>query len=145
MGRIYHVNQNIGRDWYPGTEEQPFATISQGARVAMPGDTVLVHEGVYREWVKPENSGTGELGRIVYEAAPGEQVVIKGSERIQCWERLEGTVWKAVLSNELFGDYNPYREELGGDWFVSPNPYGKPYEEKGALKDFRLQIGRAHV
>lgn len=145
MGRIYHVNQNIGRDWYPGTEEQPFATISQGARVAMPGDTVLVHEGVYREWVKPENSGTGELGRIVYEAAPGEQVVIKGSERIQCWERLEGTVWKAVLSNELFGDYNPYREELGGDWFVSPNPYGKPYEEKGALKDFRLHTGDVYL
>lgn len=145
MGRIYHVNQTAGKDWYPGTLEQPFGTISQGARVAMPGDTVVVHEGVYREWVKPENSGTGELGRIVYTAAEGEKAVIKGSERINCWEPVEGTVWKAVLPNKMFGEYNPYKEVLGGDWMVSPDPFAKPVVKEGVLKDFPLHTGDVYL
>jgi len=41
---------------------------------------VLVHEGVYRERVKPARGGTGPDAMICYEAAPGERVVIKGSE-----------------------------------------------------------------
>ena len=61
MGKIYHVNQATGQDWFAGTEEQPFCTISQGAKVAMYGDMVIVHEGIYREWVKPENAGLGEF------------------------------------------------------------------------------------
>ncbi|MDY3918291.1 MAG: right-handed parallel beta-helix repeat-containing protein [Candidatus Limivivens sp.] len=145
MSRVYHVNQVVGRDWFPGTEEQPFRTISQGARTAMPGDTVLVHAGVYREWVKPENSGTGEITRIVYEAAEGEEVVIKGSERIQSWEQVEGEVWKAVLPNAMFGDFNPYKEVLNGDWFIAPDLFASPYEEEGVLKNFPLHLGDVYL
>jgi alpha-N-arabinofuranosidase len=119
MGREYHVDYN-GSDDAAGTKEAPFRTITRAAAVAQTGDVVTVHEGVYREWVKPLHSGYSNISRIIYQAAEGEKVVIKGSERIENWERVEGTVWKAVISNELFGDYNPYKEQLGGDWFIYP-------------------------
>ena len=120
MKKEFHVAVT-GCDFAEGTKEHPFRTISKAAKVAETGDRVLVHEGEYREWVKPEHSGYSNLSRIVYEAAEGEKVVIKGSERIQSWEPVEGTVWKAVLPNSFFGEYNPYREVLGGDWLVSPS------------------------
>ena len=58
MSKIYHVSVG-GSDYAVGNKENPFRTISKAAKVAMAGDTVIVHEGEYREWVKPENSGTG--------------------------------------------------------------------------------------
>ncbi|WP_342757772.1 DUF1565 domain-containing protein [Kineothrix sedimenti] len=36
-----------------GTKNQPFRTISRAAQAARAGDTVTVHTGEYREWVKP--------------------------------------------------------------------------------------------
>ena len=50
MGREYHVSQKNGHDWQDGSAEKPFVTISKAAKIAMPGDTITVHEGVYREW-----------------------------------------------------------------------------------------------
>lgn len=122
MGRIYHVAKN-GCDNGPGTADAPFRTIQQAAELAEAGDRVVVHEGVYREWVRPRNGGWNENSRIIYEAAPGERAVIKGSERITGWVRVEGTVWKVTLDNSFFPGFNPYRESLGGDWFVAPLDY----------------------
>ena len=75
----YHVAKN-GSDQNPGTAEAPFLTISKAAMVLKTGDTVTVHEGVYREWVQPRNSGADVYSRITYQAAEGEEVWIKGSE-----------------------------------------------------------------
>lgn len=119
MGKEYHVAVN-GSDGSIGSVAEPFATIQRAADIAMPGDTVIVHGGQYREWVKPANGGSSEICRITYRAAEGEKVVIKGSEQVTNWEKVEETVWKAVLPNSMFGDYNPYKEILGGDWFVAP-------------------------
>src|SRR5690554_3322160 len=112
----YHVSKT-GSDLNPGTESQPFLTISKAAYVAKPGDVITVHEGVYREWVSPKRGGT-KAQPIVYQAAPGEKVVIKGSEVITDWER-DGNIWKTVIDNKFFGDFNPYSEVLFGDWFFT--------------------------
>jgi len=119
MTSVFHV-ATTGFDIADGSEGRPFRTINRAARVALAGDTVVVHEGVYREWVNPRHGGRSDQRRITYEAAPGEHVVIKGSERVTGWEPVGGTVWKATVPNSVFGSYNPFAEEIDGDWIVYP-------------------------
>ncbi|AFK85955.1 MULTISPECIES: right-handed parallel beta-helix repeat-containing protein [Thermoanaerobacterium] len=116
----YHVAKT-GSDEGKGTLKDPFLTINKAASVAMAGDTIIVHEGVYREWVKPKYKGLSDKRRITYKAAEGEKVVIKGSERIQSWQRVEGNVWRCQLPNSFFGEFNPYKEEVFGDWLLTVN------------------------
>ncbi|MFI6076390.1 right-handed parallel beta-helix repeat-containing protein [Actinoplanes sp. NPDC051343] len=119
MTSVFHV-ATTGSDSSSGDQAAPFRTINRAAAVAQPGDTVVVHAGEYREWVKPRHGGLSDTRRITYQAAEGEHVVIKGSERITGWVSDGGTVWKAVVGNALFGDFNPYAEEVWGDWVVRP-------------------------
>lgn len=119
MAITYHVAKS-GADSNPGSKENPFLTIGAAAVIARAGDTIIVHEGEYREWVKPREGGLSNLRRITYQAAEGEHVAIKGSERVQSWENVGGSVWKAALPNTLFGEYNPYEKVVIGDWLVYP-------------------------
>jgi alpha-N-arabinofuranosidase len=112
----YHVSPN-GLDSNDGSQATPFKTISAAAQVAQPGDVVTVHEGVYREYINPPRGGTSDDNRIIYQAAPGEKVVIKGSEVIKGWEKAEHDTWKVVIPNRFFGTFNPYSDLISGDWF----------------------------
>lgn len=114
----YHVSKT-GSDQNQGTLQAPFLTINKAASLAVAGDTVTVHEGVYREWVKPKFKGLSDKRRITYQAAEGEKVVIKGSEQLQDWEKVSDNVWNAMLPNTFFGDYNPFAQEVLGDWLVT--------------------------
>ncbi len=107
-----------GSDRADGTPSRPFRTINRAAALAQPGDTVVVHEGEYREWVQPRHSGLSDQRRITYTTAPGEHVVIKGSEQITEWDPVGGDVWTVAVTNDLFGSFNPFAEELDGDWIV---------------------------
>ena len=117
MTSVLHV-ATTGSDAADGSEAGPFRTINRAAAIAQPGDTVVVHGGEYREWVTPRRGGLSDQRRITYEAAAGEHVVIKGSEPVRGWEPAGGTVWKAVVLNALFGGFNPFAEEIDGDWIV---------------------------
>ncbi len=123
MNTEYHVSISSGSDLNDGSRTAPFRTISKAAETAELGDRVVVHEGVYREWVKPAHSGHSSTTRIVYEAAEGEKAVIKGSEVIDDWSRNSDGVWQTTVSNDMFGDYNPYSVRIDGDWFVRPEEY----------------------
>lgn len=119
---VYHVSKK-GSDANAGTKEAPFATIQRAADVAVAGDRILVHEGVYREWVKPRNGGLSDDCRITYEAADGEHAVIKGSERITGWSPVTGDVWKVCIDNDFFSGFNPYEHSVKGDWIVGPSDH----------------------
>jgi len=121
MEREIHVAKQ-GKITGDGSIQSPYQTINQAAQVALPGDTVIVHEGIYRERVNPNVGGSSNSKRITYQAAAGEKVVIKGSEEVRDWELVEGTVWKTVLPNHFFGqDFNPYNERIKGDWLLEPD------------------------
>jgi hypothetical protein len=112
-----------GSDRAAGTADAPFRTINRAARAALPGDTVRVHEGTYREWVKPVRGGLGDDRRITFEAAPGEHVAIKGSEVVTGWVREEDSVWRVEVPHSLFGEFNPFDAPVVGDW-LHPGPGG---------------------
>jgi len=116
---VFHV-ATTGSDLAAGSEGEPLRTVNRAAALARPGDTVRVHAGEYREWVRPARGGLSDTRRITYEAAPGEHVVIKGSERVTTWVREDGDVWRAEIPNSLFGDFNPFAEIVEGDWLVPP-------------------------
>ncbi len=119
----FHVSVR-GSDAHDGTFERPFRSISAAARVAQPGDVITVHEGVYRERIDPPRGGESAARRIVYQAAPGEKVEIKGSEVIRGWKRAAGAVWTVSLPNVFFGAFNPYSDTIHGDWF---DPRGRQH------------------
>lgn len=126
-GSTIHVAKT-GVDTNNGSESSPLLTITAASKMAMPGDVILVHEGTYREWVKPERGGTSEEKRITYRAAKGEKVYIKGSERITNWIHCENGVWMIEVPNSMFGDYNPYVLTVSGGWLE----YGK-WRHRGAV------------
>ena len=151
MTREIHVAIS-GCDSALGTKKQPIRTITKAAKIARPGDVVTVHEGEYREWVKPQEGGTSKYNRIIYQVAPAERVVIKGSEIIKEWNKVEGSVWKAIVPNTLFGDYNPYAKELVGDWLIDPKEWhlhlgevylnGKSFYEARTIEDVKKAVKR---
>ena len=94
-------------------------TISAAALRAQPGDTITVHEGVYRERIDPPRGGQSDASRITYQAAPGEKVEIKGSEIVKHWTKVHNDTWRVTLPNSFFGGFNPYSDLIRGDWFVS--------------------------
>lgn len=119
----YHVSPT-GDDTQAGTKSSPFRTIQRAADLAQPGDVITVRGGVYRERITPPRGGTSDKKRIVYQAARGETVEIKGSEVIKNWVKVQEDVWKVIIPNTFFGGFNPYRDLIRGDWF---DPRGREH------------------
>ena len=148
--RTWVVNQKhpLASDDRSGTEITPFKTISRAAELAQPGDTVVVHEGVYRERVAPANGGR-EGCPITYTAAPGETVVLKASEVWQPkWEPIANhpDVYIGQLESRLFSENKPYGQTLKkapiagmtlGQVFVD----SEPLLEVGDQQDFLARSG----
>ncbi|WP_221640638.1 discoidin domain-containing protein [Actinoallomurus bryophytorum] len=141
--RTIHVAKN-GNDANAGTQSAPYLTINKAAQVAEPGDTVVVHSGLYRETVKPARGGTSESTRITYTNAGDGEVTIKGSEEINTWVRSSGNVWSVTLPGTFFGDYNPYAtgQPQGGEGGFFPGYTAgdvylseQAYYEKSSLTD----------
>jgi alpha-N-arabinofuranosidase len=115
-GNELHVAVN-GSDLNAGSKAAPFRTIQAAAEKAMPGDTVTVHAGLYREHINPPRGGISDSKRITFQAAPGEEVTITGSEPAKGWVKESGDTWKLTLPNSYFGKFNPFASTVLGDWF----------------------------
>lgn len=115
---IYYVDAKAFRNG-DGSKERPFKWINDAARVAQPGDEVLVAPGIYREYVNPIHPGTEEQ-RITYRSLTPKGAHITGAEELTGWTHYQGDVWTARVANSLFGDYNPYTTFVCGDWYFAP-------------------------
>ena len=110
-----------------GSKKRPFKHINDAAKIACPGDEVLVAPGVYREYVNPFNAGY-ENARITYKSEKPLEAVITGAEIADRWEKYEENVWVMRIDNGIFGDYNPYTTLINGDWYFAP-----PVRHTGAV------------
>ncbi len=115
---IYYVKAGASRDGN-GSKEMPFRHISDAAKIAVPGDEVIVAPGIYREYVDPVNGGTADK-RITYRSEEKLGAVITGAEELTGWKKYKGDVWKAEVDNGVFGSYNPYTTMVCGDWYFAP-------------------------
>ena len=87
----YYVDIQAARDG-DGSRTRPFKRIQSAARVARPGDEVLVAPGVYREYVDPQNAGLPDA-RITYRSTVPLGAVISGAEPVKSWQPHAGQVW----------------------------------------------------
>lgn len=101
-----------------GSKERPFKRINDAAKIAMPGDEVLVLPGVYREYVNPIHSGTAE-NRIVYRSVEPLGAIISGAEEVKNWKHFCQDIWVTHIPNGVFNDYNPYNTPVYGDWYFA--------------------------
>ncbi|MDQ6420729.1 right-handed parallel beta-helix repeat-containing protein [Paenibacillus sp. LHD-117] len=74
----YYVSAT-GDDSNPGTLDLPWRTIQKAADTLVGGNTVLVREGVYEEFVTIKSAGSELQGYITFQAYPGEHPVIDGA------------------------------------------------------------------
>lgn len=114
--RIY-VDVNAVRNGN-GTEQAPFRKINDAAKIAQPGDEVLVFPGTYREYVDPIYAGR-EDARITYRSVKPLGAVITGAEEIKTWTPYQDNTWVCRVANSVFGSYNPYTTAVYGDWYFA--------------------------
>ena len=113
----------VGNDTNSGTLDSPYLTINKAASIAIAGDIITVHHGIYREWVQPQFSGQSEDKRIYYRTAEGDEVIITGSESVKdagySWEFDKNyKKWKLVLPKVFFGDFNPFKKLIRHDEYI---------------------------
>ena len=114
VGSAYHVAPT-GDDTAPGSAARPFRTIQRAAEAAHPGDTVLVHPGIYRERVAPSRGGV-DGKPIVFRSVRRHAAIIKGSDVwAPEWTDESGGIWSGAVDESLFTDTvhvdgaNPFR------------------------------------
>ncbi len=145
--RKLYVSIERGSNVNAGSQEMPFATISKAAALALAGDTIIIEGGTYRESVSPANGGVNPSRRITYMADEGAEVYLKGSEVVKEWKKLSKDVWQAEVSNDLFGDYNPYEINLFGDWLTIGQQFhlGEVYIDGKSIQEVESADETANV
>ncbi len=82
-----------GSDGNPGSASAPLRTIQRAVDRALPGDTVFIHGGTYREGFTVSRRGTA-AAPITIAAYGSDKPVIKGSQSVTGWTLHSGTTWK---------------------------------------------------
>ena len=126
--KILHVSQKNGSLEGDGSEANPFLTVSQAVPFATPGTKVVIHEGIYREAVRPIHSGKSNTEMVMFCGAEGETVEITGTEifngkfrESEGWKRQEGLVWDKIDFDQP--DAKVYMAKFDRNAFVGVNPF----------------------
>ena len=113
--KVYYVDQQHPQaaDDNPGTEEAPFLTIQAAAEAVQPAEKVLIKSGIYRELVQPRRGGTGADAMMSFEAAPGAEAIIRGSDVL-------GGPW---TGSDVARSVSVWMTELPGAFFEGDHPF----------------------
>lgn len=74
------------------------------------GDTILIHEGIYREILDINKSG------ICIKGFPKEKVIITGTEEVKNWEEAGKNLYKAYCKKEVVQLFQEHRMLLPARW-----------------------------
>jgi len=84
-----------GNDQAKGSINQPFKTIQRAVNIMKPGDTCFIREGVYRETIRIQTSGTAAKP-VVITAFKNEKVVITGTDVLVNWQEYAPNIYYSV-------------------------------------------------
>ncbi len=167
--KTLHVAQNHpqARDDGPGTEAEPFKTISRAAEIVQPGERVLISAGTYRECVRIPRGGTGPDKMISYEAQPGDTVILTGAEQWKgpflesegwpLWGRKDvpegvppnktrtARIWMAKLPRNSFEGYNPFGMSNVPNSPWGPNHFYEGYQGFSSKVEYLMRRGIVFV
>jgi hypothetical protein len=105
-----------GDDANAGTIAKPFRTIGKAAGLMQPGDTCWLRAGVYRETIRPANSGI-EGKPIRFAAYPKEAVTVSGADPLTGeWTRVQGDLWKLPTDRKFIQLFSDGKMLLEGRW-----------------------------
>jgi hypothetical protein len=145
--QTYHVAQQHPQadDANPGTEGRPWKTIQRAAEALRPGDTVLIHAGEYREFVRPFLGGTGEDRMVTYAAAPGEEPVLRASDVWQAdWRDEGGGVWSAPYERHAWDQPEQWPTPNEGPMHRAEQVFvdGRLLTHVATLEELQAETGR---
>lgn len=132
ISHTWHVSQShaAASDDNPGTEALPFLTINRAAQEVKPGERVLIHEGIYHETIRPVRGGESAEKMIVFAAAPGEKVIVKGSVELTPEQGKPSVGWQTggrgpfPDENEMLERPEILQYDLHDIDFKGYNPFG---------------------
>jgi hypothetical protein len=144
----YYVSDLSGSDLYIGSTDFPFKTIQTAANIAKPGDTILVHPGIYRERVSPPMGGSSPTLPIIYRSLIPQGAVIRGSvpwNPTRSYSLRKSIVYFSPLLDTYFTDMsaidgaNPFKIP------VSVTPYGRNGAPEAANKDANSDVNMIYT
>jgi hypothetical protein len=131
---VYYVATS-GDDSYPGSPDAPFRTLMRAVAATVPGDTVIVRDGVYGH----ENAVTAGDDPNADEASP---VVLNSSGSADAWITIQAeNKWGAILDCEMLCD--AYINLANASYiviqgFVITRGYKEGIHSNNAAHDIRL-------
>ena len=92
----FYVDARSGNDVSGnGSIARPWKTLQKAAESMEKGDTCVVKTGIYRETVIPKDGQT-------FVAAPGEKVVVTGTDLVSNWFRHSDNIFRTSLPKKVY-------------------------------------------
>ena len=130
-----------GHDQALGSKDQPLLSIQKAASLAEAGDICIIHGGEYHESIRPVKDGEQDK-YIVFKAAPGEKVVIWGTQKLENWRQEPIGLVSAPLpfsldtKNQVFMNKLPLTEAR---W-----PNGEAFNFKASMASIQRKVSNPH-
>lgn len=110
---VHHVSGVTGNDAGDGSEARPWQTIGKAVHSIQPGDTVVVHRGIYRaDTFQVGPAGRDSTARTIFMAAPGERVLLTKADGTQSGFGLADYALAICEVNHSFTSTDAHRPAL---------------------------------